>query len=220
MTSTSSSNPDARGKAARRPSQAQRRDATRTRILDATLYCLAHHGYAGTSLSQVTVRAKVSRGAWAHHFASMDALLLAAAEHLMHQVYQRLASVLGAVAASGDDLRGLVGAVWREFFASEVNEVYLELLIASRRNPALAERLRVLALQLESNIANAATQLFEAQPDAVHEVTTMMHLNRWMLRGIALDAPLMPEGSVDEALQAWSALVSTQLRRRRSSTRG
>ncbi len=199
---------------ARRPSQAERRDATRGRILDATLYCLAHHGYAGTSLSQVTARAKVSRGAWAHHFASMEALLLAAAEHLMNQVYARLASVLSTVVSGGNDLRALVDAVWREFFASEVNEVYLELLIASRRNPALAERLRVLALQLEANITQVATQLFEPQSEAVHEVTTMMHLNRWMLRGLALDAPLMPEGTVDEALQAWSALVSTQMRRR------
>ena len=67
--------------------QAERSEQTRARILDATLDCLAQYGYAGTGVAQVIAQAGVSRGAWSHHFASMNALIVAAAEHLMQRVY-------------------------------------------------------------------------------------------------------------------------------------
>ncbi len=198
-------------KAKPRQTQAERRDATRGRILDATLHCLAHRGYAGTGVAQVCARARVSRGAWAHHFASMDALILEAAQHLMTRVYQRLGAVLQQLPAAGDGVDGLVRTAWQEFFASDVNEIYLELLIAARRDRKLAEKLAGLSRTLERNLNAAGAASFDAQPRAASSVAELMHLNRWVLRGLALDAPLLPPAAIARALDAWSRLAASQM---------
>lgn len=203
--------------ARRRSSQAQRREATRTRILEATLACLARYGYAGTGVAQVVAKARVSRGAWSHHFRSMDALMLESAQYLMQKVYARLGAVLQALGRDGN-LERMIETAWREFYASEVNEIYLELLVASRRHPQLAAKLGSLARPLEQNLGGASMLNFAALPGAVNGVVEMMHLNRWLLRGIALDAPLLPAGAVPHALAAWSRLASTQMQRRSAVT--
>jgi len=197
-----------------RRSQAERRDATHKRILEATLDCLARYGYAGTSLSRVLARARVSRGAWAHHFPSMRAMVLEAAEHLMARVYERLGGVLREVGEAKDGLRGLILVAWREFFASEVNQIYLELLIASRRDAKLAAMLGSMSDSLERSLGDATGGHFETLPGSASQVMEVMHLNRWVLRGIALDAPLMHKRDLDRALDAWCRLAATQVRMR------
>lgn len=197
-----------------RRSQEARRDATRARILDATLHCLATYGYAGTGVAQVVAQARVSRGAWAHHFPSMTVLIQEAAQHLMARVYERLGAVLQELARTEGDAHNMILAVWREFFASEVNEVYLELLIASRREPGLAEKLTQLSATLERNLDTVTSRRFESLQNAALEPIELLLLSRWVLRGIALDAPLMPDGKLDLALSAWSRLLGTQMRSR------
>lgn len=198
----------------KRRSQNERRDATRQRILDATLYCLAKYGYAGTGVAQVVKRAKVSRGAWAHHFPSMNALLAEAAEYLLAQVYTRLASAMIKVAASDNRVEALIDTAWRDFFDSDVNEIYLELLIASRRNPELSRKLRALSGKLEGKLGDSANLFFQAVPGTSANVTEMLHFTRWVMRGIALDAPLMPEGGVERALASLSRFTVSQIRQR------
>lgn len=201
-------------KPAARPSQSQRRDATRQRILDATLHCLAKYGYAGTGVAQVVARAKVSRGAWAHHFPSMDAMIAEAAEYLLTQVYTQLAGVVMKVALSKDRVDALIRTAWHDFFDSDVNEIYLELLIASRRNPELSRKLRALSGKLEGKLGDSANLFFEAAPGTAVNVAEMLHFTRWVLRGIALDAPLMPEGGVERALEVLSRFTASQVKQK------
>ena len=202
-----------------RPTQSERRDGTRRKILEATLYCLAKHGYAATGVSQIVARARVSRGAWSHHFPSMDALMLAAAEHLMAQVYERLLAVLQELKGGRSSLDGFVQTIWKEFFASEVNEIYLELLVASRRDAKLAATLSSLSVALERNLRTTTEQFFESRPGAVEAAAHMMILSRWVMRGIALDAHLLPDGAIGAALDAWGKLLATQMRARSGKTR-
>lgn len=195
-----------------RLTQSERREATRRRILEATLECLAKYGYAETGVAQIVAQARVSRGAWAHHFPSMNALMLEAAQFLMARVYERLGAMLMELASSGEDsVQGVVGRIWDEFFASQVNEVYLELLVASRRDPKLAATLSSLGETMERNLRSAADGFFQAQPDAVDTPAHMLILTRWVMRGIALDAHLLPPGTVDTARDTWSRLLATQM---------
>src|SRR4029450_5698931 len=53
---------------ARRRTQEERSAATRARLLDATLECLAELGYARTTTTEIAERGGVSRGAQLHHF--------------------------------------------------------------------------------------------------------------------------------------------------------
>ena len=63
--------------------RAERVEAMRLRLMEAVIWCIADKGYAATSTNDVVRRAKVSRGALAHHFPTKAALVNAAAGHLV-----------------------------------------------------------------------------------------------------------------------------------------
>jgi len=61
--------------------QAQRRAASRRRLLDAAVQCLAELGYQGTTFPEVVRRAGLSNGALWRHFRSKTELMVAAGMH-------------------------------------------------------------------------------------------------------------------------------------------
>ena len=69
-------------KGRKRRTQAERRAATRTALLDAAVECLAEEGYAKTTNRRIAERAGVSSGALQHHFASKAELLGEATRHI------------------------------------------------------------------------------------------------------------------------------------------
>ena len=66
---------------ARAPQQDRSR-ATRAKLLDAALVCLAELGWTASTVAVVAERAGVSRGAAQHHFPTREALFTAALEHV------------------------------------------------------------------------------------------------------------------------------------------
>src|ERR1700742_5094859 len=77
---------DAELSAAGRRTQQQRRDATRKRLLDATIESLIECGYYAATTLEIERRAGVSRGARIHHYPTKASLLAAAVDHLYDQV--------------------------------------------------------------------------------------------------------------------------------------
>lgn len=90
----------------RRPSRTQqeRREDTRARLLTATIECLVEHGYARTTTQRVQDRAGLSRGALLHHFATKEALLVAAVSHVADAQISAVRAEAAAGAASEVDL--------------------------------------------------------------------------------------------------------------------
>jgi AcrR family transcriptional regulator len=68
--------------------------ATRDRIIEATILCMANYGPAGASVEKITATAGVSRGLVRHHFGSKNQLFLESFERLADEMRQ---------AFSGDD---------------------------------------------------------------------------------------------------------------------
>lgn len=56
-------------------------DETRSRLLDSAMHVMRLKGYAATSVDDICRAAGVTKGSFFHHFASKEALGLAAAEH-------------------------------------------------------------------------------------------------------------------------------------------
>jgi AcrR family transcriptional regulator len=119
-----------------RRTQAERRASSRTKLLEATVDCLAERGYAGTSLPEVVRRAGLSNGALWRHFRSKAELLAAAGLHAEQ-------GLVGA-AAVGDlaDLRAperLDRAVEQMLVWSRqpALRAIIELLVASRSDDEL-----------------------------------------------------------------------------------
>ncbi|MFG2194566.1 TetR/AcrR family transcriptional regulator [Streptomyces sp. NPDC048639] len=70
------------GRAAVRDPKQDRSRATRQRLLEAAVACLAEHGWSGSTVMVVAERAGVSRGAAQHHFPTREDLFTAAVEHV------------------------------------------------------------------------------------------------------------------------------------------
>src|SRR5450759_123975 len=73
-----------------RRTQAERRDATRTALLDAAMDCLVEEGYANTTTRRIAERAGVTPGALQHHFASKAELLSEAVRHSRAKCSQKM----------------------------------------------------------------------------------------------------------------------------------
>ncbi|MBS0345672.1 MAG: TetR/AcrR family transcriptional regulator [Proteobacteria bacterium] len=72
----------ARSKASGGTWQAEKSQATRNQILEATLQCLVELGYTQTTTEKIAQKAGVSRGAMTHHFKSRADVFEAAAEYI------------------------------------------------------------------------------------------------------------------------------------------
>jgi AcrR family transcriptional regulator len=200
------------GKIQRRRTQGQRREFTRLKLVEATLCCLEQYGYAETTVSRIIADAGVSRGALLHHYPSKNELILDAAKTLLARVFERLHALLSSEAMPRQP-EELVEQIWKEFFASDTHVVYVELLVASRRDAELAALLQSLAPTLEEYIRVTFDQHFVLAPDAVAPPHEMFLMTRWLLRGMAIDAHLLANPQrLLHYRQIWASLLSNQFR--------
>ncbi|MEV7678650.1 TetR/AcrR family transcriptional regulator [Streptomyces sp. NPDC088341] len=70
--------------------------ATRRRLLEAAVACLAEYGWAGSTVSVVAERAGVSRGAAQHHFPTREDLFTAAVEYVAEERSSALRALVPA----------------------------------------------------------------------------------------------------------------------------
>lgn len=164
--------------------QAERREATRTALLDATIGSLVEHGYANTTTARVAELAGVSRGAQIHYFASKAAMVAAAIEHLAGKRIEELREPLHELAHTPDRVERLLDVLW-ESHRGEIFDATLELWVAARTDPELHEHLA----SLERNVARAVIQLCTdvlpdeaARPDYRDDLMTALAT----IRGLAL----------------------------------
>lgn len=121
-----------------RRSQAERVDAMRARLLDATIACLAERGYRNTSTNDIVRLARVSRGALAHHFPTRTELVSAAARRLIDQRAAEFRERFGAIAPERRTPAEALDVLW-SFYDSPSCVALLELTIAARHEPELRE---------------------------------------------------------------------------------
>lgn len=89
----------------------ERRESRREAILDATVTCLAKHGYAGTSIRLIAEAAGMTKGGLYAYFESKEAIMLAVAER---QMQRQLADVAAAPAGTaGEQIEALFVAYQR-----------------------------------------------------------------------------------------------------------
>ncbi len=149
-----------------RRTQAERTAETRGKLLDATAACLAQLGYNNTTTTEVCRRAGVSRGALLHHFPTKDELVSAAVEHVMSLRVAEFRAIVGDVAPDRPlvaRLETAVDVLWGIYQGSSL-EVWFELIVAGRTDPALRRHIEVVDAQLEETIAEVWSELFPPDP--------------------------------------------------------
>jgi AcrR family transcriptional regulator len=201
---------------AKRRSQAERRDAMRSRLLKATLECLARDGYAATTVSSIVKRAGVSRGAHVHHYPTKDALILDAAEYLMRRAYRILGDVLLSIADEDDRLQALMQTVWEEIFATRMFAAFFELIIASQHDVELARSLRAISARSLLTVDKAIAHYFEPRNGGSENTRDMFVMTTIVFGGMAAGTQLAQSpDDIRRYLDIWNRLMGNQIRARK-----
>ena len=100
-------------------------DATRRRLIAVARRLFAARGYAGTSIADITARAKVTRGALYHHFADKGALFRAVFEQVEEELVARAAAA-ASDAPPAKRLEAAVGAFLDACLDRDVQQIVLQ----------------------------------------------------------------------------------------------
>jgi AcrR family transcriptional regulator len=108
----------------------------RARLLDATIDCLIDRGYSAMSTNDVVRRARVSRGALAHHFPTKAELVQAAAERLIEQRGAQFRDRFREIAPQQRTPAEALRVLW-SFYADDSAAALIDLTVAARHRPEL-----------------------------------------------------------------------------------
>ncbi|MDT5065142.1 MAG: hypothetical protein QOK02_1297 [Mycobacterium sp.] len=108
----------------------------RLRLMEAVIWCIADKGYAATSTNDVVRRAKVSRGALAHHFPTKAALVNAAAGHLVGKRAADFQSRMALLDPNDRTPLAALDILW-SFYEQPECRALMELSIAARHDSEL-----------------------------------------------------------------------------------
>lgn len=168
--------------AKQRRTQEERRAATKSVLLDATIHCLGRDGYAATSISAITKQAGVSRGALLHHYPTKNELI---AHAILHFYRQRLArfktQLLGADTSRlslEDRLR-----VLKEDFAIWYHTA-LEIEVATRTNDEIAGIEQSLSAVDREDMSREYELLFPEFADTANP-RELVGIACYLMRGLA-----------------------------------
>lgn len=138
---------------------------TRARLLEATVSALVSKGYAGTTTQEVCRRAGASRGTLLHHFATREDLVIAAVEYVLEENVRSFTESISAIDKKDQSLATLARALWEGHWTSEPFYAWLELIVASRTEPHLNERVRAMSVWWMERFSAAFRALFDREPD-------------------------------------------------------
>ncbi|MGW5386129.1 TetR/AcrR family transcriptional regulator [Nocardia sp. NPDC003963] len=113
--------------------------ATRQRLLEATIDCLAERGWAAATVSVVAERAGVSRGAAQHHFPTREDLITAALTYMFDTRTDQAVSAVDA--EPGLARTEAVVAALVESYTSTLFKAALQVWTHAAADPALRERI-------------------------------------------------------------------------------
>ncbi|MDT4930356.1 MAG: hypothetical protein QOF92_3223 [Pseudonocardiales bacterium] len=122
----------------RRPQQDRSR-ATRARLLESAISCLAELGWTASTVAVVAEQAGVSRGAAQHHFPTREALFTAALEHVTRERGEEMRRELSERRSEMDTL-AIVELVFG-LFTGTFFRAALMLWVAAASEPQLREQI-------------------------------------------------------------------------------
>ncbi|MGW2821424.1 TetR/AcrR family transcriptional regulator [Streptomyces sp. NPDC001443] len=192
----------------RAPKQDRSR-ATRQRLLEAAVACLAEHGWAGSTVLAVAERAGVSRGAAQHHFPTREDLFTAAVEYVAEERSGALRALFPEGAAQ--DRREVVAALV-DLYTGPLFRAALHLWVAASNEEQLSPRVTELEARVGRETHRIAVDLLgadESRPGVRETVQGLLD----MARGLGLANLLTDDRQRRERVVAqWAAVLDGALR--------
>ncbi|AHH21946.1 putative transcriptional regulator, TetR family [Nocardia nova SH22a] len=185
--------------------------ATRQRLLEATIDCLAEMGWAAATVAVVAERAGVSRGAAQHHFPTREDLITAALEYMFDtRMAQSKAESAALTAASGvHDLARTEAVVAQlvESYTTNLFKAALQVWTHAAADPVMRERIVPLEARfgrVSHRLAVEALGVDDSDPVAHHLVQATLD----MARGLGL-ADVLTDDSArrKQIVHQWAATL-------------
>lgn len=173
-----------------RGTHAERSASMRKRVIEAAVHCLHSMGYAATTTQQVMETAAVSRGAMLHHFPTKVDLMLAVAQFAAKNQDRMVRQCLGEVPPGIDRYLALTTATWGAMSHPSALAL-LEIMMATRSDPVLAERLPAFVAAFQAEQGEAVWRLAsELGIDDRQMIGDMVRLHTAAMRGLAIELAL------------------------------
>jgi AcrR family transcriptional regulator len=192
-----------------RQPQQDRSRATRRRLLEAAVACLAEHGWAGSTVTVVAERAGVSRGAAQHHFPTREDLFTAAIEHVAEEWVRALrANRAHALPRAGAPRTLAVVELLADLYTGPLFRAALHLWVAAANEPPLRPRVTALEARLGREAHRLAAELLDAD-ESLPGVRETVQATLDLVRGLGL-ANLLSDDSARRAgvVREWSRVLS------------
>lgn len=192
MTRRASTTPSATLPAPRR--RTKRGAETRRVLIRAAIDCLHDLGYAGTTIETVMARSGLSRGSVLNQFPTRLALMTATSEAAMQEMIADTRAELARIEDPAAKYRAMCDVAWAAQNMPEGAAV-TEVLLAARRDEALAAAFRPVAQRIEAEIDQYTAELVRAAGVREEDVDACLLHGRLLilsLRGITLELAFDP----------------------------
>jgi AcrR family transcriptional regulator len=197
--------------AATREPQQDRSRATRARLLEAAITCLAELGYHASTVAVIAERAGVSRGATQHHFPTRDALFTAALEHVTQIRAEELRRELGDLSGGRRPATAQVVDMTFSLYSGTLFRAALALWVAAAAEPALREQIVPLEARIGREIHRVVVSLLgvdEREPGVRETVQATLDL----ARGLGLANLLTDDSRRRNRIAAqWARMLDSSL---------
>ncbi|MBJ7906666.1 TetR/AcrR family transcriptional regulator [Streptomyces sp. NPDC004549] len=181
--------------------------ATRQRLLEAAVSCLAEYGWAGSTVAVVAERAGVSRGAAQHHFPTREDLFTAAVEYVAES---RSVALRELFPDGPGDRRAVISALIG-LFTGPLFRAALHLWVAASNEEQLRGRVTELEARVGRECHRIAVELLDAdesRPGVRETVQGLLDL----ARGLGLATLLTDDTARRERVVAqWAVLLDEAL---------
>jgi len=191
----------------RRMTQAERRDQTRSKILEASAILLRKRGYSGLRTLEVAEAAGVSQGAQFHHFPTKRDLVIATIEHINNNLLDASRGRAQADRAHSDAIFDVIADA-SEFFFSDYFFIELAIGITSDDDPELQEavRARTREFRIAVEEAWAASLKKSGMPPSI--ANDVLALTLSLVRGFAVRTLIESDRTQTKRLfKIWRTLV-------------
>jgi AcrR family transcriptional regulator len=179
--------------------------ATRQRLLESAVTCLAEHGWTGSTVTVVAEHAGVSRGAAQHHFPTREDLFTAAVEYVAEERSRELLTL-----PTPPDTHAAVETLVT-LFTGPLFRAALHLWVAASNEPQLAVRVTALETRIGRETHRVAVELLGADESVPGVRETVQGLLD-MARGFGLANVLTDDSGRRERIVAqWARIVQNML---------
>lgn len=184
-------------------SQPERRKRTQDRLLQAAIEILIERGFSNLTVDLVSRRAGVSRGAQTNYYPTKRDLLLATARQVVTEGMPEPLPRLPKPPTRTDVLEVFIRES-RRFFLSPRYTAMIELHVAGRHDPALADELELLQREARQAMDDIWLDLFTATGASRKDAKDIIEMSDHFFRGVALLACIQTRTPNAKEIEPWA----------------